>query len=366
MTRTIRAVLGIVVAALVLAPGAYGGGKEALKKKDIMALMRRVYGYQIAHPGTRTDNGWIRGTFYTGVMALYETTHDPAVLAQAMKWARKHEWAEGESTAPANQMTCGQTYLQLYFLKHNPAMIAKIRAFMDRRIAANEPGRKVWFYCDSLYVAPPALAMMAKATGQRKYLGYLHRMYWDVADYLFDKNYGLFYRDGSYFNATTQNGKKVFWSRGNGWVIAGIPRILRYLPRDDNDYGRYVELFKALAAAAVRTQGADGLWRSNLTDPEQFPNPETSGSAFFCYALAWGVNNGYLPHQEYAASAIKAWKGLARLVQPDGKLGYVQPVGKEPAGAWPGQTHEYGSGAFLLAGSEMVKLAALDLSPNGR
>lgn len=335
------------------------GGDDVFSKRKIVEVMRKVRDYQLAHPWKETDRNWIRATYYTGVMGLYRTTGDPEILAQARRWAQKHDWAEGDEREPANKKTCGQTYLELHFIDPHSANIDKIRAYVDSRIEkieAGEPPTKGWYYCDTLYVGPPTIAMLGKATGRQKYFDYLNRVYWDVTDHLFDEEYGLYYRDKSYFNAKTENGKKVFWSRGNGWVIGGIPRVLQYLPGDNDRYDDYVKLLQTMAAAIAGRQGNDGLWRSNLDDPDQCPNPETSGTAFFCYAFAWGINNGVLDRDRFLPVTMKAWEGLVRHVQPDGKLGFVQPVGASPKPATRDVTHEYGMGLFLLAGEEMVKL----------
>jgi len=335
------------------------GATSVFRKGAIIRVMRQVHDYQLAHPWRRTDRDWIRATYYTGVMGLYRATGDSEVLDQALAWAEKHGWAEGTEKDPANRKTCGQTYLELYFLKPEPKRIARIRAYVDARmakVAAGESPLKGWYYCDTLYVGPPTIAMLGKATGEQKYYDYLNRVYWAVADRLLDRRYGLFYRDASYFDARTRNGKKVFWSRGNGWVLGGIPRVLEYLPRDNPFYNRYVGLFRTLAASIARRQGADGLWRSNLDDPDEYPNPETSGTAFFCYGMAWGIQHGLLDRDTYLPVVLRAWQGLVRMVQPCGKLGYVQPVGAAPAPATRDQTHEYAMGLFLLAGEQMIKL----------
>lgn len=337
--------------------------EEVFSKEKIIAIMNKVNDYQYSHPWIKDDRNWIRGTYYTGVMALYKTTQKQRILNQVTDWAQKHKWMEGtEDDAPANRLTCGQTYLELYFLMKKPEMIEPLRRWVDSGEFGSPSAGGVWYgaggiiYADSLYVAPPTLAMLAKATGQAKYLEYMNKMYWDVVDELFDKDFGLFYRDKRFKEATTENGKKVFWSRGNGWVIAGIPRILEYLPEDNPYYNRYVTLLKTMAASIAKAQGSDGLWRTNLADAEQYPGPEASGSAFFCYAMAWGINNGLLDKQKYQPIVEKAWKGLVRCVGPDGKLGYVQPVGDRPKPAAREMTHEYATGAFLLAGSEVIKL----------
>lgn len=338
--------------------------KDVFSKKKIVEVMRKVRDYQLAHPWKETDRNWIRATYYTGVMGLYRTTEDPEILAQARRWAQKHDWAEGNERERANKKTCGQTYLELHFIDPKSANIAKIRAYVDSRIETIEAGEsptKGWYYSDTLYVGPPTIAMLGKATGEQKYFDYLNKVYWGVTDHLFDKEYGLFYRDKSYFNAKTENGKKVFWSRGNGWVIGGIPRVLQYLPKDNERYDDYVKLLQTMAAAIARQQGDDGLWRANLDDPDQHPNPETSGTAFFCYAFAWGINNGVLESDNFLPATMKAWEGLVRHVQPSGKLGFVQPVGASPKPATRDMTHEYAMGLFLLAGEEMAKLVESDV-----
>ncbi|MBW7995720.1 MAG: glycoside hydrolase family 105 protein [Candidatus Glassbacteria bacterium] len=334
-----------------------GENSGVFSRDSIVSLMYRANAYAMAHPWQPDDHNWIRATWYTGVMALHRTTGDPAILRQAMDWAAKHGWREGDEYDVANRKTCGQTYLELYFLKRDPEMIAHIRAFVDGRMALNESPRKRWYYCDCLYVGPPAIAMLGRATGERKYYDYLHRVYWDVVDYLFDDEAGLFYRDSSFFDTRTALGHKVLWSRGNGWVIAGIPRVLEYLEPDDPQRSRYVVLFRRMAASIAAVQGDDGLWRTNLADPAQFPEPESSGTAFFCYAMAWGINNGILERETYLPVVQRAWRGLAAAVDSQGKLCRVQPVGDRPARVERESTHEYAVGAFLLAGSEMVKVS---------
>jgi len=349
----------VVAAATAPASAAQVQDDAQNEARRVLDVMYRVRAYQNQHPWRATDRNWIRATYYTGVMGMYRATKDPEVLEQALRWAEKHEWREGTEREVANRKTCGQTYLELYFLDPKPERIAAIRAYVDSRmarIAGGESPLKGWYYVDTLYVGPPTLAMLGQATGEKRYYDYLHRVYWAVVGRLLDKEDHLFYRDARFFKARTPRGRKVLWSRGNGWAFGGIPRVLEHLPKDDPQRKRYVELFQAMAAALVARQSADGLWRSNLDDPEQCPNPETSGTAFFCYGLAWGVNEGLLPKDRYLLPAVKAWTGLVRHVNEAGRLGYVQPVGAEPRPARENQTHEYASGLFLLAGGEVHRL----------
>jgi len=332
---------------------------DVFSKEKIVALMRQVNDYQQANPWKETDRNWIRATYYTGVMGLYRATGDPKILEQAIRWCDKHAWAEGNERERANKKTCGQTYLELYFIDPQPERIEKIRAYVDSRMKLIEAGElptKGWYYCDTLYVGPPTIAMLGRATGDPKYYDYLNKVYWQVTDLLYDDDDDLFYRDTRYKGQTTAAGRKIFWSRGNGWVLGGLPRILQHLPEENEHYPRYVKLLQDMSASIASRQSLDGLWRSNLDDPEQCPNPETSGTAFFCYAMTWGINNGMLDRETYEPVIRRAWQALVRHIDAEGKLGFVQPVGADPKPATAEMTHEYAMGLFLLAGEEMIKL----------
>jgi unsaturated rhamnogalacturonyl hydrolase len=327
-------------------------------RERILAVMRKVNAQEAARKSA--DRNWIGGTYYTGVMALYRASEEPAVLEQAVAWAEKNQWEPGtEGQYSANSLTCGQTYLELYFLKRDETRIAKIRAFVDAQVEAAMKQKKSagWGYIDTLYVGPPTIAMLGELSGERKYYDFLDKMFWATAESLLDKETGLFYRDRGYIGKQTERGKKILWSRGNGWAIAGTARVLQHMPKEHPTRARYVELLRTLAASLAKVQGEDGLWRSNLADAEQFPNPETSGSAFFCYAMAWGVNQGLLDKATYLPVIARTWRGLVACVQPDGRLGFAQAVGAAPAAAGPKSAFPYATGLFLLAGGEVLKLA---------
>jgi unsaturated rhamnogalacturonyl hydrolase len=335
---------------------------KAFSRDSIASVMKKVNTWQLANPYGPPERDWVRATWYTGVMAAYAATGDEGYLKQALAWAEANEWRPGTERAGANVLTCGQTYLELYFLKTNRAFIEPLAAWVNSGSSNTPSGAKVWYlqarrrYADSLYVGPPTLAMLAKATGQRKYLDWMNAFYWDVHGELFDKGEGLFYRDARFKELKSSNGKKVIWSRGNGWVFAGLPRILQFLPKDDPAYSRYVELFKTMAMTLAKRQGADGLWRPNLDDPDEFPLPETSGSGFFCYGFAWGVRNGLLDADTYLPVVKKAWVGLVRCVGYEGKVQWGQRIGDRPVSVAREDSHEYVTGTFLLAGSEVLRL----------
>jgi rhamnogalacturonyl hydrolase YesR len=131
---------------------------------------------------------------------------------------------------------------------------------------------------------------------------------------------------------------------------------MEYLPEDHKEKAFYEQTFIEMATKIAHLQGNDGLWRSSLLDFEDFPAPETSATGFFCYGIAWGINNGYLEKEKYLPVVKKAWAGLNRYMNDEGKLGYVQLIGHDPRNVTEDDTMEYGTGAYLLAGSEILKL----------
>jgi unsaturated rhamnogalacturonyl hydrolase len=333
--------------------------EELYSSKYIKTIMRKVHDWQVANPVSTNDkniNLWARAVFYVGMMAAYDTTKDKKYLDQAMSWANSREWKLGTRVRHADDHVPAQAYLEIYFRKKKPEFIAHTKEIMDQVMNDPKPGRKDWWWCDALFMAPPVLVRLYKATGDKKYLNFLHQMWWDTTEYLFDKEMSLYYRDDKFMGKSTRNGKKIFWSRGNGWVMGGTVRVLQFLPKSDPYYNKYVDLLKKMAVVIKSVQQEDGLWRPSLLDPEDVPYSEASGSAFFAYALAWGINNGHLDRKTYLPVVKKAWKGLTGLVNSDGKLGWVQPIGASPDEVKSDNYQEYGSGAFLLAGSEIYKL----------
>jgi rhamnogalacturonyl hydrolase YesR len=376
-----NAVRSAVAVAAILCGSAWSA--DAISEMSVRELASKVNQYQKTHPYQEEDRGWIRGTYYTGVMAMYLAISDPAYLDQAMEWGARNNWQVGTDGSGGNKLTCVQTYLQIYMLKKQREMIQPAIDHLNSGQKKTPTGEALWYfeggrrYSDSLYVGPPALAMLAQITGEDRYLDYMNAFFWDVYSELFDADSALFYRDKGYIagrpappppdpeirnirkswlHTRTPAGKKVLWSRGNGWVFAGLARMLAYLPEDHHMRPKYLELYRAMAASLAHRQSSDGLWRVNLDDPSEYPQPETSGTGFFCYGFAWGVNHRILDRARYEPVARKAWTGLAKSVSPEGKVLWGQPVGSSPYEITEQDSHEYVSGTFLLAASEMIQL----------
>lgn len=346
--------------------------QDAWHKDHILHEMNKVAQWQMQQPGKYPPLDWHEGTWYAGVMALYETTHDSIYYRYLRNIASDHHWQGMSDIYDADRLMVVQTYLDLFChqpdsqrMQHSKWMLdahLARRPKSDVRFTDNPYRREWWSWCDALFMAPPAFAKLYTLTGDGKYLQYLNDHWWNTSEYLYAQPENLFYRDDRFFDAKSPNGTAVFWSRGNGWVLAAIARILSELPPDFADRPRFEKQFVEMAASVSELQGADGLWRANLLDYNAFPEPECSSTALFCYALAWGIRTGLLDVDTYLPVVKKAWSGLSSHVNQEGRLGFVQPPGIEPKAFSEENWESYGTGAFLLAGCEILRLLE-DSSP---
>jgi unsaturated rhamnogalacturonyl hydrolase len=372
MTPRMRLILTGVLAALLLA-----GCQSVARRAEVLGVMERVADWQLANPSKWKPAEWEPAAGYTGIMALAGISPSPRFEAAMLKMGEDNAWRPGPRMYHADDYCVGQTYAELYLKHRDPRMIAPLKAAFGHILAnpqtipldfnaAKNPGRTDrWSWCDALFMGPPTWLRLSAATGDKAYLDFAVREWWNTSDFLYDKEEHLYYRDSTYFAKQEANGQKVFWSRGNGWVMAGLVRVLQYLPADHPARPRFEQQFQEMAARILGLQQADGLWRASLLDPASYPLKETSGSGFYCYALAWGVNHGLLDRVTYAPAVTRAWSALAACVTPEGKLTHVQPVGADPKHFPEDATEIYGVGAFLLAGSEVYHLPASALAGLG-
>lgn len=326
--------------------------------------MKKVADWQLTQTSWNSSVSWERGALFAGMMACYEAVKDEIYLDKSRQFAQKFNWRLASNSHHADNNAVGQDFMELYFLdQRDPARYSHFKSVSDSHV--NNPthfycniagGNEVWWWCDALFMAPPGLARLWRAVDDSRYLAFMHWMWQETQDCLYDTEEHLFYRDITYFNAR-YNGKKVFWSRGNGWVLAGIARVLQYLPLDDPKRPDYIHLLQEMSAKLITLQQPNGYWHSDLLSPQRYENPETSGTGFFTYGIAWGINNGFLDEATYLPAVQAGWEALKAAVQPNGLLGWVQPVGAGPTATTAMTTDVFGVGAYLLAGSEMQKYA---------
>jgi rhamnogalacturonyl hydrolase YesR len=329
-----------------------------LKRKDVARAIQKVGDWQLERARAHFNQDWTYAALYAGFMAVPEGAGGKKYQDAMLEMGKKFNWQLGPRIEHADDAALGQTYLDLYFLYHDPAMITPTRERMDAVMRLPDDAEKpLWWWCDALFMAPPVLVKLAKATGDRKYLDFMDREWWITSNLLYSQKDRLYYRDKSFFGAHEANGSRVFWSRGNGWVFAGLARVLAEMPTDYPSRPRYVAQFREMAAEVASLQGTDGLWRAGLLDEANYKLPENSGSAFFTYGFAYGINSGILDRKRYKPIVEKALRGLLAHVYEDGRLGSMQPIGAAPGAFTETSSYVYGTGAFMLAGSEVYRLA---------
>lgn len=334
----------------------------ALTPAAIDKALRKVADWQLARARPHFDRLWTSAVMYTGFMAASEATGDPKYREAMREMSKKFDWQLRDRLPNADDVSIGQTYLELYLHDKRSARIGLTKAELDDLIGLQtlKPGdaRLPWWWCDALFMAPPVWAKMYQVTGERKYVDYVHAQWKKTSDLLYDKEEHLYARDASYIGKTGANGKKIFWSRGEGWVLGGLARTIDLLPADDPNRAFYVQQLREMSARIAKLQNPQGLWHADMLDPKTFPLPEVSGSALFVYGMAYGVNRGYLDAKTYRPVIEKAWTGILKNVYADGRLGNIQQTGAEPAFYRPTSSYNYGVGGFMLAAAELKKMGA--------
>ena len=330
---------------------------------------------------------WHVAAYHTGNMEAYRLTGNEKYLDYSLAWAEHNKW-KGATSDNRQQwkydygetqdhvlfgdwQICFQTYVDLYNILPDDNRIRRAREVMENEMGT--PQNDYWWWADGLYMVMPVMTKLYRVTGNTQYLDKLYEYILFSDSIMLDEETGMYFRDGKYVypKHKSTNGKKDFWARGDGWVLAGLAKVLQDLPADWTHRDFFVKKYQKLAHSVAACQQAEGYWTRSMLDPEHAPGPETSGTAFFTYGLQWGVNNGYLDAKEYMPVIDRAWKYLSeKALQKDGRVGYVQPIGER---AIPGQVvdakseADFGVGAFLLAACERVRyLEAQQTASNDR
>ncbi len=366
--------------ALILLIANLLSGQQLPSKAGVLEKMELANGYfmqkwpdpgiKITGDRVRPSNIWTRATYYEGLMELYKIQPDQRYLEYAVAWGESHNWglAWKNDNRNADDMCCGQTYIDLYILDPKPERLKNIKEAVDAMVASEKTDD--WWWIDALQMAMPVFARLGALEKNEKYWDRLFEMYLHTRNAeggkgLYNAKDHLWWRDKDFDPPYQEpNGEDCYWSRGNGWVIAAMARVLEQSPPDRKQRKAYSGMLKKMAEALLKVQREDGFWNVSLHDPGNYGGPESSGTAFFVYGIAWGINHGYLKKKTYLPSVIKGWEALSHAaIHENGFIGYMQGTGKEPASSQPvgydtmPNFEDYGLGAFLLAGSEVYKLA---------
>lgn len=359
----------LIICAIALYSNVAFAQSSTFSRDSILMQMKKVAAWQINEfkegrvkiPKTN----WENGALYAGMVALKKVDDDIAYYDFLYGIGESNHWDMGKNRLFADDYCVAQLYTQMYMQYKEPKMIDKWTALADTIVlhAFNEPLKvapninlREWAWCDALFMGPPSLAYLSTAKKNLKYLKKADTLWWKTSAYLYDQTAHLYYRDSRFFDMKEKNGAHVFWSRGNGWVMGGLVRVMENMPKNFPSRKKYEQQFIEMAEKVATLQQADGSWHASLLDPETFSDKETSGTGFFCYAMSWGIRKGLLPKQKYLPIVQKAWAALSTSIHPSGKLGYVQKVGDQPGDAGYESTNVYGVGALLLAGSELYQL----------
>lgn len=332
----------------------------AIKPRAISAAMKKVADWELTVAEPSFNQQWTFAALYDGLIAASATTRDAKYRNAVLQMAEHFNWQLLDKRFPhADDQALGQAYLDLYRADPKPERMANTKAIMDQLVVRqDDPNKLLWWWCDALFMSPPVLARTYAITHDHKYLDYMDHEWWLTSASLYDPQEHLYFRDSRFLTQKQENGKKLFWSRGNGWVMAGLANVLEFMPADYPGRTKYVEQMRQMAAKLTEIQSADGLWRSGLLDPDSYELPEVSGSAFITYGIAYGINHHLLDRAKYQPVVEKAWRGMLGHVYADGRLGSIQPIDGQPGKFKPSASYVYGVGGFLLAGSEMHRLAA--------
>ncbi len=342
----------------------------------------KVNNYWQAHNTPYVRSFWDHAAYHTGNMEAYRLTGRADWYAYTDKWCRHNEWKGAKSDDRANWkyktygegqdfvlfgdwQICFQTYIDMYNLVPAPYKVARAIEVMSHECSMTDT--HFWWWADALYMVMPVMTKMYKLTGEIKYLDKLYDNFLWSDSLMYDKEEQLYYRDAKYIYPkvkTACNGGKSFWARGDGWVLAGLAKVLADMPHDYKNRPIFVQRFRELAEGVARVQRPDGYWSRSMLCEDDAPGPETSGTAFFTYGMLWGVNNGYLDRERFNPVIMKAWKYLSETaLQPDGSIGFVQPIGEKPDPTKTVDAHSqapFGTGAWLLAACEMVRYINAD------
>lgn len=317
----------------------------------------------------RASNIWTRTVYYEGLLALYSIYPDTEYYAYAYQWGDFHKWGmwRGTTTRHADNYACRQVYIDMYNLCPKPEILLNVKSNLNMLV--NTPQINEWWWIDAIQMGMPGFAKMGKLTGEQKYFDKMWQMYEYTRNQhgehgMFNQKDGLWWRDQDFDPPYKEpNGEDCYWSRGNGWVYAALVRVLDEIPANEVHRQDYINDFLTMSKAIKACQREDGFWNVSLHDPNHFGGKELTGTSLFVYGMAWGIRNGLLDRDEYLPIVLKAWNAMVKdAVHPDGFLGYVQGTGKEPKDGQPvtydskPDFDDFGTGCFLLAGSEIYKL----------
>lgn len=240
----------LLAAALMLTASA-AHSQNLPEPKEIMKTLTKVNNYVMKkryadptavmpYPSRKKDypsNIWTRGVYYEGLMALYSVSPKNEYYDYAVQWADFHGWGmrnDDTATRNSDNYCCAQTYIDLYHLCPEPERLRKTLACTD--MIMNIPFNGDWTWIDAIQMGMPVFTKLGKLTGDSRYFEKAWLMYSSSRDEqgLYNEDEGLWWRDKDFLPPYKEpNGEDCYWSRGNGWVVAALAKVLGDIPSDE-------------------------------------------------------------------------------------------------------------------------------------
>jgi unsaturated rhamnogalacturonyl hydrolase len=335
------------------APHAAAGTPAPATCPDL-APIRLAADHWIAANKTFGDATWFNALFIKGDIETYRMTGDTKYLTYATGWANHNKWKLPTNAPNYDGPEASQEYIGLYQLdpSHPAHDIADAQAYVTKQTARVEGGKVTDLsYVDAVELgALSAFAYFGVTDHNQADLDAMAKMFAYPENHIYDRANSLWWRDSRWVG-TTQH-----WSRGNGWIVISLTQTVAALPVGDPNRAHYISILQAMFAKLAAVQQPGGYWTADVDHPAAFPAPESSGTSFFTYGLAKGIQMGYLDANTYTPVVRKAWGWLrGTALRGNGVVGYVQGPSSQPSQHQPispTATSNYGVGAFLMAGVE--------------
>ncbi|MBN2273473.1 MAG: glycoside hydrolase family 88 protein [Bacteroidales bacterium] len=226
----------------------------------------------------------------------------------------------------------------------------------DGTLARNRPlPNTIWL--DDLFMSVPALAQMAKLTGERQYFNDAVKQVLQFSKRMFNAENGLFMH--GWVNDMDPH-PQFHWARANGWAIMAMIELLDVLPENHPGYTEVLELLKAHIRGLAACQSDRGFWHQLLDRHDSYL--ETSATAIFTYSIARAINCGYVDARAYGPMVLLAWNAVSTKVNKKGQVeGTCVGTGMafDPAFYAHRPVNVFaahGYGPVLLAGAEVINL----------
>lgn len=170
-------------------------------------------------------------------------------------------------------------------------------------------------WLDDLYMAIPALLQMGVSSGDESYFTEAIFQYESYKKRMFNPQLNIFMH-GYLEGADTH--PEFHWARANGWAILTLCEMLEFLPANHSKRPALLEQYKRHLSGLMAYQDGTGFWHQLLDKSDSYL--ETSATAIYAYAIAKGINKGWLDVRIYAPAALLAYQAVQTRISEKGQV----------------------------------------------